>query len=192
MPSAASSLAVPPVETISTPSSVRPRAKSTRPRLSEVVRRARRTATSPGAVDCIAPSVALAILDPHDAGILGVDPDPSGGYQPHRAGQQPVLDLVYPLLDLGDVARIRKLERLLQDDRPAVHGLLDVVDGNSHDLDPVVEGLLDGTDPGKRRQKRGVHVDDPSLESPDELRAEDLHEPGQHHELDSPLLQPVP
>ena len=42
--------AVPPVETSSTPSSARPRAKSTTPRLSETESSARRTRTAPGCV----------------------------------------------------------------------------------------------------------------------------------------------
>ena len=50
MPASASAPAVPPVETISTPSSASPRAKSTRPVLSETDSSARRTWTSPGAV----------------------------------------------------------------------------------------------------------------------------------------------
>src|SRR5579862_1771046 len=47
-PADASSRAVPPVETSSTPSSARPRANSTMPRLSETESSARRTRTSPG------------------------------------------------------------------------------------------------------------------------------------------------
>ena len=43
------SRAVPPVDTISTPSFTSPRAKSTRPRLSDTLRSARLMRTSPGA-----------------------------------------------------------------------------------------------------------------------------------------------
>jgi hypothetical protein len=50
IPASAISLAVPPVETISTPSSASPRAKSAIPRLSETDSSARRTWTSPGAI----------------------------------------------------------------------------------------------------------------------------------------------
>src|ERR1700728_2675321 len=49
IPAPASSLAVPPVETISTPSSARPRANSAIPRLSETDSRARLIWTAPGA-----------------------------------------------------------------------------------------------------------------------------------------------
>ena len=49
-PASWSSRAVPPVETSSTPSSARPRAKSTTPVLSDTESRARRTWTAPGCV----------------------------------------------------------------------------------------------------------------------------------------------
>jgi hypothetical protein len=49
-PALSSSCAVPPVETTSTPSSARPVAKSTIPRLSETDSRARRIRTAPGSV----------------------------------------------------------------------------------------------------------------------------------------------
>ena len=63
--------------------------------------------------------------------------------------------------DRRDVSMVRKLERLLQDDRPAVHALVDEVDGHAGHLDPVLERLLDRAEPGKGRQQRGVHVQDP-------------------------------
>src|SRR3954447_10855095 len=50
MPASVSALAVPPVETISTPSSASPRAKSTMPRLSETDSSARWMRTAPGAI----------------------------------------------------------------------------------------------------------------------------------------------
>src|SRR3954469_21518459 len=50
-PASASADAVPPVDTSSTPSSDRPRAKSTMPRLSETDSSARWMRTAPGAVD---------------------------------------------------------------------------------------------------------------------------------------------
>src|SRR5919199_3176801 len=101
MPALSSSRAVPPVETISTPRSARPRANSTRPRLSETVRSARRTRTSPGCATSIGPWSVVAIgafLHDHLARVLGVDSHPALGYEPHRARKQPVLDLVDPFL----------------------------------------------------------------------------------------------
>src|SRR5919106_505904 len=118
MPSAASSLAVPPVETISTSSSARPRAKSVSARLSETLSSARRMRTSPGAVTSV-PRGSIDIVD-----------------QAHGTRQQPVLHAVQTLLDLGDGRRIRKLQRLLKDDRAAVQVLVDEVNRHSRHLRP--------------------------------------------------------
>src|SRR4051812_33486995 len=141
MPAPCSSRAVPPVETISTPRSASPRANSTRPRLSDTVRSARRTRTSPGWLTSTGPWSVVAIasprpvghgvllLDHHLARRLRIDPHPSRCYQPHGTRQQPVLDLVHPFLDRGDVTRIRKnVEGFLQDDRARVDVLVDEVD----------------------------------------------------------------
>src|SRR5688500_1118012 len=119
IPSAASSRRVPPVETISTSSAARPRANSSRPRLSDTLSRARRTRTSPGALTS-APARSVAIVGEHRSRVGGIGANPPRGNQAHRTRQQPVLDAVHSLLDLGDPRRIRKLERLLKDDRPAV------------------------------------------------------------------------
>src|SRR5919106_1181365 len=123
MPSAASSPAVPPVETISTSSSARPRAKSTSARLSETLRSARRMRTSPGAVTSV-PRGSIDIVDPHDARVCRIDADPAGGDQADGTRQQPVLHLVHTLLELGDGRRIRKLQGLLKDDRTIVQVLV--------------------------------------------------------------------
>src|SRR4051794_34019925 len=106
MPAPSSSRAVPPVETISTPRSASPRANSTRPRLSETVRSARRTRTSPGWVTSTGPWSVVAIepsLDDHLARRPGVGPHPSSSYKPHGTRQKPVLDLVHPFHDRRDV-----------------------------------------------------------------------------------------
>src|SRR3954447_22479014 len=193
-PAPSSSRAVPPVETISTPSSARPRANSTSPRLSETVRSARRTRTSPGCVTSTGPWSVVAIaalLDDHIARRIGIDPHLSGGDQAHGTRQQPVLDLMHSFLDRGDVARIRKnVEGLLQDDRARVDALVDEVHGHPHHLYPVVNGLLDRPQPRERPQERRMNVQDPPGEAPDEGAAEDLHEPGEHDELRAERLDP--
>src|SRR4051794_26144833 len=61
-PASVSSWAVPPVETISMPSSARPRAKSTMPRLSDTDRSALRTRTSSGGVMSAAPAMRPSIV----------------------------------------------------------------------------------------------------------------------------------
>src|ERR1700712_1567688 len=129
MPAPSSSRAVPPVETISTPRSARPRAKSTSPRLSDTVSSARLTCTPPGSVTSRAPWSVVAIphlLDDHITWRFRIDPDRRNRKQPHRPRQQPMLDSVDPILNRGDIPRIREnFERLLHDDRARVDALID-------------------------------------------------------------------
>src|SRR5437764_166879 len=187
IPASESSRAVPPVETISIPSSASPRAKSTSPRLSDTLRSARRTRTAPGWVTAAAwPSVVPTgcLLHDHPSWICRIDPHAARGNQPHRLGQKAVLDLVDASLHGGDVTRIRNgVEGFLQDDRAAVDTLVHEVHGDPHDLHPVVECLLDRVHSSKGRQERRTHVDDPPSESAHELRAEQLRVPRQPHRL---------
>ena len=55
----------------------------------------------------------------------------------------------------------------------------------------VVQRLPDGAHPGERGQQRRVDVHDPALETADERPAQDLHEPGQHQQVDAVVVQPV-
>src|SRR3954470_21550105 len=163
MPASPSSRAVPPVETISAPSSWRPRAKSTSPRLSDTVRSARRTFTSPGWITCMGlDSVASdisSLLHQPPARIVWIDPHRPAREEPDRAREQLVLDRVDGFLDRFRVRRIRKLESLLQDDRPAVHALVDEVHRHPYDPHPILERPLDRPNPLERREKGGMHVD---------------------------------
>src|SRR4051812_20752597 len=154
IPASARCLAVPPVETISTPSWRRQRAKSAMPVLSDTVISARWTRTSPGAAISTSETVRTSLIDDHPTWIRGLDPDLPPGYETYGLRQQFVLDLVHPLLDCGDVPRIRKLERPLKDDRAAVDALVHEMHGNSGNLHAVLECLLDGVDPWERRQQR--------------------------------------
>src|SRR5436853_3162969 len=103
IPAVARNLAVPPVETISTPSSASPRAKSTTPRLSDTVISARATRTSPGATVSYSFAVPTSVIHDHPARVAGVDPDLAARDQADGARQQLVLDLVHLLLHGGDV-----------------------------------------------------------------------------------------
>src|SRR5919199_1357694 len=117
IPCSASSRAVPPVDTISTPRFTSPRANSSNPRLSETLRSARWIRTSPGAtVGAAGGCVSPIRLDAHEPRIGRIERHAPGGDQPHGARQKPVLDVVEALKDRRDVAMVRKLERLLQDD----------------------------------------------------------------------------
>src|SRR3954452_5840723 len=191
IPASARCFAVPPVETISTSSSRRQRAKSAMPVLSETVISARFTRTAPGAVTCTSEMVSTSVIDNHPTRIRGVDRDFPPGYETYSSWQQLVLDLMDPLLHDGDVPRIGKLESLLEDDRTAVDALVDEMHGNSGNLDPVVDRLLDRADAGERRQERRMHVDDPAREALDEDRREELHEAREHDELGAASVDPI-
>src|SRR3954468_24897001 len=191
IPASARCFAVPPVETISTPSSLRQRAKSAMPVLSETVISARFTRTSPGAVTCTSEMVSTSLIDDHPTRIRGIDRDLPPGYQTYGSRQQLMLDLVDLLLHDGDVPRIRKLERPLEDDRAAVDPLVDEMHGNSGNLHAVVDRLLDRADSRESGQQRRVHVDDLVREPPDEDRRQQLHEAREHHELGVLGLDPV-
>src|SRR4051794_37882334 len=191
MPASARCLAVPPVETISTPSSLRQRAKSAIPVLSETVISARLTRTSPGAVTCTSATVSTSVIDDHPTRIRGIDRHLPPGYETYGSWQQLVLDLVDPLPHNGDVPRIGKLECLLKDDRAAVDVLVDEMHGNSGNLHAVVDRLLDRAETREGRQQRRMHVHDLVRKAPDEPRREQLHEAGQHHEPGAAALDPV-
>src|SRR3954451_18135507 len=191
MPASARCLAVPPVETISTPRERRQRANSAMPVLSETVISARLTRTSPGAVTSTSEAACTSLIDDHPTRTRGIDRDLPPGYETYGFRQQLVLDLVHLLLYDGDVPRIGKLERPLEDDRAAVDALVDEMHGNSGQLYAVVECLLDRVDAREGGQQRRVDVDDPVREALDESRREDLHETREHHELCARRLDPV-
>src|SRR5437868_7172789 len=168
---------------------------SSTPRLSDTESSARRIRTSPASmisveVDSVASDIS-SFLDQDPARILWVDPYRTAREEPDRTWKQLVLDRVNGLLDRLKLRRIRKLERLLQDDRPAVHPLVHEVDRHAHHAYAVIHGLLDGPEAPKRRKQRRMHVDNPPLEAADELRTEDLHEAGEHHQIHLMLVEPV-
>src|SRR3954452_15883179 len=105
-----------------------PRANSTSPRLSDTLRSARWIRTSPWATVSVAGGPVSAIcLHAHQPRVVRVEGHATRRDQPHRMRQQPVLDLVEMLPGRCDVAMVGKLEGFLQEDRPAVHALVDEV-----------------------------------------------------------------
>src|SRR3954447_2605302 len=109
MPWSRSSRAVPPVDTISTPRSASPRAKSTSPRLSDTVRRARLTWTSPRWLTAALPPLVVAVnflLEEHAPAAGRIELRPTSRQKAHCLGQEAMLDLVDPFPGGGDPARI--------------------------------------------------------------------------------------
>ena len=126
--------------------------------------------TSPGwALRTGCPALAFAILDVHQARVVRVDRiRPSAISRTARGSSLCSITWTRSSI-LGDAARIGKRERLLQDDRTAVDALVDEMNRDSHDLDPVRESLLDRLDAREGRQQRRVDVDDAPAEAVDEL-----------------------
>ena len=73
---------------------------------------------------------------------------------------------------------------VLFDDRAVVQLLGDVMARSANELDAPVVRLVVRTRTNKRREKRVVNVDDPVGISARELRAQDLHVPSQHDQID--------
>src|ERR687887_965225 len=129
-PASSSARAVPPVETSSTPSSARPRAKSTIPALSETEMSARRTLTSPGAVGSVAMRSAIGgNID--TARMFGIDAHGTRGDGAHRLWQELVLDRLQRRMHRAGVVGLGELDRPLEDHRPRVDALVDEVDGHA-------------------------------------------------------------
>src|SRR5437588_430985 len=135
IPASESSRAVPPVEIISIPRSARPRANSTIPVLSDTDSRARATCTSPGetvawratsSVPCCMYPPTLPLDD--DAARVGrVKAHRILRDQPHRLGQQLVLDRVQLAQHVGRLAGRRQLDRPLENHRSGVDAPVDEV-----------------------------------------------------------------
>ena len=72
---------------------------------------------------------------------------------------------------------------LLGDHRAGVHARIDEVDRHAGHLDPVAHRVGDGVGAGKRRQQRGMQVDDPPGERLEQRGRHDAHVAGQHHQV---------
>ena len=194
MPSSRSSLAVPPVDTISTPSSDSPRAKSTRPRLSDTDSSARRTFTSPGATGSAPPLVSLAILDLKHPGVAR-DRD---GPAPRRSGVRHAATAGAPPRERAPRPRRSREDRgEARNDSCKTIGPLSTPSSTRWTVTPMTftpcsSACSIAPTAGEGREERGMHVQDPAREAPDELRAEQLHEAGEHHQVHGQPVEPVP
>src|SRR5215210_647288 len=130
-PASRSCAAVPPVETSSTPRAARPRANSTTPVLSDTDSSARRIRTSPGCVTSDPPSGrddSGSRLHPDVPRIARIEPHRAAGDPADGGAEQLVLVGAQRRLDLRRVARVRKIDGALGDDRPRVDPRVDEVD----------------------------------------------------------------
>src|SRR5688572_5146021 len=180
-PASAITLAVPPLEISSHPSSWRAEASSTTPVLSYTDSRAFMTSPSSS---------------------WGARPSGRSGRRTRRSlHRSPLEDLLDGLdvelaLDVLD-ALVQGLDgvvgqdphRLLGQDRSVVDLRGRHVHRAPGDLHPGVEGGLDGVPPLERRQQRRVGVDDVAGEHLEHGRSEDGAPAGHHHQVDVVLLE---
>src|SRR5436309_1955441 len=167
---------VPPLETISTLSSTSPCANSSRPDLSWTEIRARLIIGQP---------VGRRRRSRGDGGRqLAVEEEPG------RLGQQPVLNLLDPGVQRLSRVALPDLHRFLEHDRAGVDALVDEVDRRTRDLDAMCERVLDRVRAGKRRQQRGVHVQDAAGKALEERCRQELHVAREDDELDASLGEP--
>ena len=171
-PASRSAAAVPPVEMISQPSSTRPWAKATIPRLSLTEIRAR--------------GMGLHVGNAADGSMATGQSGPRR--REHDRRQQPVLLLEHPRGEhLGGVAGEDRHPRLGQD-RSAIVLLFHQVHGAAGLGGPALQHRLVHAAavhalPAERGQQGGVHVDDPAAVARDDLGRHQLEVSGQHEQV---------
>jgi len=111
--------------------------------------------------------------------------------EPDRLDQRLGLQGLAAGLHLLDGRPVGHVERPLGDDRPLIEISRHVVGRDAGDADALLAGLAVGRRAGKRREQRGVDVDDAVLVAKDHLGAEDAHVPRQHHQVDPALVEDV-
>ena len=185
---------MPPVETISTPSSAQPARELHQPAL---VRHAQERAPDAHLARARTVSTAGCRRLSHPAstrtsrGFAGSSDTRPAAISRTARGSSRCSTSWNALADRRDVAMVGEVERFLKQDRAAVHALVDEVDGHARHLHAVLDRLLDRAEPGERGKQRRMHVHDPPGEAADEARREQLHEPGEHDELHLALLEPA-
>ena len=160
-PPAAMFLAVEPVETMSTPASCNPLAKSTSPVLSYTLINARRIGLSArSSYGC------LSSAPVHSARC----------YRGQHVHQQLPFDNLDALVQRLFIIVSKHRYRLLRQDGPGIHSRVHQVHGGSGDPHTVSQRVGYRMCTGERRQQRGMGVQDSAREPRKELRPEDLHE----------------
>ena len=99
-----------------------------------------------------------------------------------------MLDFVDARLEAFESFFFGQLEPLLQDNRPVVHFLVDEMDRHPRGLAAVGKGVFDRLDAFKRRQERGMDVEDLLRVFLEEKRRQQPHVSGQDDKIDSSFL----
>ena len=185
---------MPPVETISTPSSLSPRAKSTIPALSETDSSARFTRTSPGAarssptpepsVKSLAgampaayPAITIAAL------VARVDAQRTAREQPDRLWQQRRAPVgAAPSAPLPASRAFGNSTARWEITGPLSTPSSTKCTVTPNTFTPYAQRLLDRLQPREGRQQRRMDVDHRSREALEERLAQQLHVPREHHQ----------
>ena len=77
----------------------------------------------------------------------------------------------------------------LQNDRASIERLIDKVHGAAAEFHAVIERLALRLESGKRRQQRGMDIENSAAKRRDEVRREQAHESGQAHQIHARLVQ---
>jgi len=122
----------------------------------------------------------------------GLDADRSAAIEELTAGH-PDLAHTVALIRAG---RDRLREAAAETEAPfelrrRIDALVDEVDRDAGDLDPVLDRLLDGAETREGGQQRRVDVDDTARETADEAGCQELHETGEHDQVNRPRLEPA-
>src|SRR6516165_4965384 len=109
----------------------------------------------------------------------------------HGAGQRYPLGVAADGREVFRAAGVVDPGYFLLDDRALVQVGGDVVRGRADQLHAVRVRLVVGPRALEARQERMVNVDDPARQLGAQLRRQDTHVPGQHHEVDAQLADQV-
>ncbi len=118
-----------------------------------------------------------------DPAATGVDGQGTGQERRHRSRQEPVLDRPDPVLDGGLVVAGPDRDGLLGDDRAAVEGRVDEVDGRPGQDRSVGQRVAHGVGAREGRQKGRMGVEDPAREGVQHGRPDDPQVAGQDDDV---------
>ena len=78
---------------------------------------------------------------------------------------------------------------LLADDGPGIHPRIHQMHRAACHFYPMIQRLFPAFQPGKRRQQRGMNIDDAAFESLQEIALQHPHEAGKHDQIHPGILQ---
>ena len=127
-----------------------------------------------------------------DDGAVAVQKDAVFQVPTKAPGEHRAFDVPADAHQLVGVVGVVDPPRVLLDDRAVVEVRRDVVARGADELHAPLEGLVVGACPGERREERVVDVHDPARVALTQLRRDDLHVAGEHHDVAGGLVELAP